>query len=166
MMCKECHGCRLVGWSGAGPHFCRACSREVTLLEAFEVITAAWREQRSRAERAEHARDEAAAWLLTIAEMTSDYMKAVVLAKQALRGRSPSARLLARVQAGDALSHSPEDERLVAARVAEVMGGEKPRPLNSRAWEERAVRAEARCAEYEARLQQVHDAIERLRGDS
>lgn len=128
MMCKECHGCRLVGWSGSGPHFCRACSREVTQLEAFEVITAAWREQHFRAVRAEHA--------------------------------------LARVQTGDALSHSPEDERLVAARVAEVMGGEKPRPLNSRVWEERAVRAEARCAEYEARLQQVHDAIERLRGDS
>lgn len=44
-VCRHCHGARLVGWSGAGPHFCRECSRDVTLLDAFDVITQAWREE-------------------------------------------------------------------------------------------------------------------------
>lgn len=48
--CRACHGIRLIGWSGAGPHFCRECSKDVTTLEAFEVITAAWREQWARVE--------------------------------------------------------------------------------------------------------------------
>lgn len=43
--CTYCHGIRLVGWSGSGPHLCKECSRGA---DPFEAITGAWREQRQR----------------------------------------------------------------------------------------------------------------------
>ena len=52
-ICKHCHDKKLVGWSGAGPHFCRHCCSNVERHDAFTVISSAWIEQRNRALSAE-----------------------------------------------------------------------------------------------------------------
>ncbi len=50
IVCKYCHGARLVGWSGNGPILCPECSRG---KDPFTVVTQAWREQRNKAEMLE-----------------------------------------------------------------------------------------------------------------
>lgn len=118
--CTYCHGARLVGWSGSGPILCPECSRG---MDAFTVITQAWREQRARVRALEQLFDDAGEGQYNVLNLVDHYQRDAMEAQCRIRGVR---EVLEKNGCDCDCDHHPQEhnaacERCLACRVCDAL---------------------------------------------